>query len=117
MRIATKREASGRICETAINTRQPLVKPPDTKASNNRERTVNAVGDECEMSHFILLLLLLVSIRWKSMSHTEELSIVLIGDRKAVFIYTLLKYILGNILIYLFLHKCNLTFTRVSLDR
>lgn len=61
MEITTTKGAWSGVCQTAVTTRQQLVKLPDTKARTNGEKAVIAGrggrgwwwgGVECKMSHF-----------------------------------------------------------------
>lgn len=54
MEITTTMEASSGVCQTAVTTRQQLIKLPDTKTITNGECAANVGGNECEMTHFTL---------------------------------------------------------------
>lgn len=56
MEITTTMEASGGVCQTAVSTRQQLIKLPDTKTgANGGQAGERGEENECEMSHFTLL--------------------------------------------------------------
>ncbi len=87
----TTMEASSGVCQAAVTTRQQLIKLPDTKNINQWGVRSKRGGKWVwnESFHFALLLLLL-SIRCKAVSHSEELSLVLIDRLSKKQFYQLL---------------------------